>query len=511
MDRRISAVALLAAVSLAACSPDLVAPVMTPSSPSFSKSVAQSNRHIVVLNGNGKADRFAAQVKALGGNVVSYHEGAGIAVVSGLSATAAADLGSTGTVQPDIQISLNLPAASMRADVSEVANEGIDSQANPATGVRYFFQWNMRHINAPAAWAAGKLGSSSVSVAILDTGLDYDNRDLTGLVDLSRSKSFMDTFVGSGITDKTDPDFTPTVPADDALIATWATGAHPITDFNGHGTNVATQVSSKAFALAGVTSKTTLIGVKVLGANGYGSFSDIMNGVLHAADVGADVANMSLGGGFSKSGAGQYVATINRVFNYARKKGMLVVVSAGNAEMDLQHSGNFNANYCDAPHVMCVSAVGPTTATGNADTAAFYTNFGQNSVDIAAPGGNVGFDKDGNAIVSTWPWGPHVASFVWSFCARRTLAISIADATDPKNFDGKIALGGCEGGGSLTGNIGTSQASPHVAGLAALLISENASFKGNPDKIKKHIVETAAPINAALGRGRIDVKAALGL
>src|SRR4029077_9851133 len=108
-----------------------------------------------------------------------------------------------------------------------------------------------------------------------------------------------------------------------------------ISDFNGHGTNVATQVSSKAAAFAGVTSRTTLIGVKVLGANGSGSVGGVLNGILWAADHGADVANMSLGSDFSKAGAGRFTSLINRVFNYAKKQGMLIVVAAGNEGSDL--------------------------------------------------------------------------------------------------------------------------------------------------------------------------------
>jgi subtilisin family serine protease len=54
---------------------------------------------------------------------------------------------------------------------------GIASQANPATAIRYSWQWNMKPINADKAWAAGKPGSSAVTVAILDTGIDYNPLD----------------------------------------------------------------------------------------------------------------------------------------------------------------------------------------------------------------------------------------------------------------------------------------------------------------------------------------------
>src|SRR6185503_10352943 len=137
---------------------------------------------------------------------------------------------------------------------------------------------------------------------------------------------------------------------------------------------------SKAFALAGVTSKTTLIGVKVLGRTGSGSTSGVLNGILWAADHGADVANMSLGSSFLRHNAPGIEGFFNKVFNYAKNKGMVIVVSAGNDEVDLQHNGNGYSAYCDAPHVICVSAVGPALGsqigTPLADSPAFYTNFG---------------------------------------------------------------------------------------------------------------------------------------
>ena len=70
-------------------------------------------------------------------------------------------------------------------------------------------------------------------------------------------------------------------------------------------------MSSKAFAFAGVTSRTTLIGVKVLGRDGSGSFGDILTGILWAADHGADVANMSLGGAFVKAGNGRFTSILS--------------------------------------------------------------------------------------------------------------------------------------------------------------------------------------------------------
>jgi subtilisin family serine protease len=476
-----------AALALAACSsdrPEVVAPA------SLARAASgigeSSNGKYMLLAGNaGFSGDLAASVAALGGTVDAVHVGSGIAVVSGLTSDAAAQLaGVNGVneVQPDVEISLSQPAAAIEADV-EAIDPSVSSVANPATAVRYSWQWNMRDIHADAAWAAGKLGDAGVTVAILDTGIDYNNPDLNGLVDLSRSASF--------------------IPSDNAITATYFPTRNVITDYHGHGTNVAAQVSSKAAVHAGVTSKTTLIGVKVLAASGSGPLSAILNGVLWAADHGADVANMSLGGGFSKAGNGRYVSLINRTFNYANQKGMLVVVAAGNETEDLDHNGNELKTYCSLPHVVCVSAVGPKTATGNVDTPAFYTNFGRSSISVAGPGGNA---DDPAYTVSTWIWGNDIASWVWSYCSKTRLA-GFTTAGVP-------ILTACAAGNRVTGYIGTSQATPHVAGLAALLIAEKG--KGQPQTIKQIIEKSADDLGQPgtdpyYGRGRINVAKALGL
>jgi subtilisin family serine protease len=261
---------------------------------------------------------------------------------------------------------------------------------------------------------------------------------------------------------------------------------------------------SNAVRFAGVTTKTKLIGVKVLGSNGSGSFSQIFSGILWAADHGANVANMSLGGGFAKAGNGRLVAAINRIFNYAKQQNMLIVVSAGNSSADLQHNGNSYSSFCDSPHVICVSSVGPKDGLVNQDEPAFYTNFGSQAISVAAPGGNADLGTDADPLpLSDRPWGPDFASWVWSLCSRTWLA----------GFDAakKPVLAGCLATSRL-GFIGTSQASPHVTGLAAQILAERP---GVAVPTIKSLIEqsSAAPAgwNRAYGRGRIDVAAALGL
>jgi hypothetical protein len=495
MNRRLPALVLWTAIALAACSTDVVAPIKVPTGPNFAISAGNlSGSYVVLMKGIGIANGFADRVGSLGGTVTYANEKAGFATVSGLTDVGAAQLGAlsgVGEVQADAVVALDAPLPAASADASGVGDPSVDSQMNPALAALGSWQWNMQLIGARYAWAAAKLGSSTVSVAILDTGIDYDSRDLNGLVDPLRSTSFMSTYVlGQGETVLR--------PADDTVRKYFFPSRKVFTDFNGHGTNVASQVSSKAGVFAGVTSKTTLIAVKVLGSNGVGTFGQILSGVLYAADQGADVANMSLGGGFSKAGNGRLVGAINKVFDYAKQQGMLIVVSAGNSSADLQHDGNLYASFCDAPHVVCVSSVGPPTSTGNPDTPAFYTNFGRSVISVASPGGNA---NPPGFTVSHWPWGNDIASWVWSFCAKNRLA-GFTAANAPR-------LAGCQNGRFITGYIGTSQASPHVAGLAALLIAENG--KGNPQQIKQLMEQSGDPIDPAYGRSRISVKNALGL
>jgi subtilisin family serine protease len=484
--RRVAPLFLTGLVALAACSDDLT-PVAPTAVPAFNESASDgSDTYLVRFKGNGVPAGFATKVAALGGEVIFAHA-VGVAAVSGLNDATAAQLALDGTIAAvDADMETQLP----QADVAtlEGADMAPESPTAPATSVRYPRQWHMQVIEAKKAWDAGKLGSPSVKVGILDSGLDYLHPDLVGRVDLNLSRSFLSA-------------------AENARVQTAWPGAHPIADLHYHGTHVGSTVVSNAYISSGVSSKVTLVGLKACtpgtAANGFSGTcptSGSLAAILYAADNGVNIINMSIGGSTTRrnlSAAGGFgpslIATINKVFNYAHGKGTTIVVSAGNSAIDLDHDGNGYKTFCSVPTVICVSATGPTSAVtingpwNNIDALASYSNYGRSAISVAGPGGN------GVSVTAA--------------CSGFTVVTSLLPCRG-RSFTSPTSWSGFS-----VGISGTSMATPHVTGLAALLASDGVT---QPAQIRARIQQSADDLgepgtDPAYGKGRINVARAFGL
>jgi lantibiotic leader peptide-processing serine protease len=483
--RRIAPLFLSGLVALAACSDEITPLETSAAAPSFNES-AGSDTYLVRFKGNGVPAGFASQVAALGGEVIFAHP-VGVAAVSGLSTVAAGQLAISSDIAAVDADAYTLLEEGDAASV-EGADASVESPANPTTAVRYPRQWNMQVIQANKAWAAGKLGSSSVKVGIVDTGLDYLHPDLVGRVDLALSKSFLSA-------------------AENARVQVANPGAHEVADLHYHGTHVGSTVASNGYLAAGVTSGIQLVGLKVCTpgtpANGFNAScptSGTLAAILYAADNGIPIINMSLGGSFNRRAASaqggfgpSFLATINQVFNYAHRKGTTVVVSAGNSKLDIDHDGNGYKSYCSVPTVICVSATGPTSATTingpwlNIDALASYSNFGRSAISVAAPGGN----------------GVSVTAACSGMTINAAILVCRNRFFNSANSWSAFSLG----------ISGTSMAAPHVAGLAALIASEGRT---DPAYLRSRIQQSAddlgeAGTDPAYGKGRINVGTAFGL
>lgn len=235
----------------------------------------------------------------------------------------------------------------------------------------YGLQWGLPKISAPAAWDY-TIGLPTVPVAVLDTGYDQGHPDLMGKVVLSKDFTVLN---GS---------------------------ANTVQDGNGHGTHTAGTVGSltnNAIGVASIGWSTPLMVGKVLGDNGSGYHSEIADGIIWAADNGAKVINMSLGG---SSGS----TTLSNACTYAWNKGVVIVASAGN-------NGNTRPNY-PAYYSVCIAVA----ATDQNDRRASFSTYGS-WVDCAAPGVSIASTYPGGyAYMSgTSMAGPHVAglaALVWT-------------------------------------------------------------------------------------------------
>ncbi len=432
--------------------------------PNATSSSAGSERYLVVLAGvqgetgfaaTGTAAAVNAAVGAAGGTVSNdLSKQIGVVVVESSAASFAAALSSSSLVE------------TVGADKKfrGLPNGGPEQTADPLESP----QWDMLQIRAPQAHNF-QAGSRSVDVGILDSGIDGRHPDFLvdgkgSNVDCARGRnsvSFLPSGPGVG-----NPD--------------------PCTDNQFHGTHVAGTVAAQAngIGVVGVAPNVTLVPVKVCDASGYCYVSAVVDGITYAGDIKLDVINMSF---FVDDDAFQtstefkcnsdpaqraFRQSVERAIKYARGRGVVPVAALGNSDEDLGNPSAANPADCDVVPAETEGVIG-VSSLGAQSQKASYSNYGVPANDVAAPGGSGTTGDCTTTILSTLPAGAY----------------------------------GCI--------QGTSMASPHAAGLAALIVTQfgklgkNGDVELAPSTVESIMERSAIDIGQAgydtcFGNGRID-------
>jgi len=331
-------------------------------------------------------------------------------------------------------------------------------------------QWNFTAIGLPEAWDINPGADPSIVVAVVDSGVTTVNQ--TYQLPLWTGQGFETVTVPVGV--NTDLEASRlTSPLD----LTFGVTPGAVVDMDGHGTHVAATIAENTnnmLALAGIAYQARLMPVKVcsgywdvmfafarVGLPGFADedeggcfFSDIAAGIRYAADNGADVINISLGGSFPSE-------TVRGALLHAVGRGTFVAISAGN-EFDEGNPTSYPAYYAnEIDGVMAVAALGRSMRRS------FFSSTGA-YVEIAAPGGDI---REGG-----------LSGLIYQ--SSLDLAAVDPSLTVPR-FDRYVE----------TGFQGTSMAAPHVAGVAALIMSQMPGVR--PAIVERIIRLTARPCSTS--------------
>jgi len=306
--------------------------------------VNASTAIMVKFNASTTPSQSAADLATVGGRVVTqYPAGPELVALPPWSNRDAV----LSQLKASADVSYAEADATVHADAAVIPNNPLFNQ-----------QWGMSYVDAPSAWGV-TTGSSSVIIAVLDTGLDTRNPAFAG-------RLWTNPNPGTG--------------GYRGDIHGWnfVSNNANILDNNGHGTHVTGilgATGNNGVGVAGINWQAKIMPLKVLDSQGNGSTDTAVSAVYYAVQHGAKVINASWGGDiFSQS--------MQDALNYADRAGVMFVTAAGNDSSNNDQFSTYPASF-RTPNEMVVAAIDPG---GNL---ADYSNYGITTVDIAAPGTNV--------------------------------------------------------------------------------------------------------------------------